>query len=136
MNSIDMTEDGLNRNCRSPEQRLSSVTISDAVNAFSELHLLDTPNSSSYDVSPRLASNSHGAQSRLNAETKRRTLFYAEKQEKLKWTDDEVYALILFMMLYTDGKQWAVHKDTKFWNDAGIFVQQHSGSSHCRTGNI
>ena len=94
-----------------PEQRLSSVTIPDAVNVFSELHLLDTPNSSSYDVSPRLASNPRGTQSRLNAETKR-TLFYAEKQEKLKWTDDEVYALILFMMLYTDGKQWAVHKDT------------------------
>ena len=74
MNSIDMTEDRLNRNCRSPEQRLSSVTISDAVNAFSELHLLDTPNSSSYDVSPRLASNPRGAQSRLNAETKRKTL--------------------------------------------------------------
>ena len=70
-----MTEDCLNRNCRSPEQRLSSVTISDAVNAFSELHFLDTPNSSSYDVSPRLASNPLGAQSRLNAETKKEHCF-------------------------------------------------------------
>lgn len=136
MESNDTMEELPSENYRSPQQGISSVTISDAVNVFSELHLLDTPNSSNYDVSTRFASNSRGAQSRLNAETKKRTLFYAEKQEKLKWTDNEVYALILFVMLCTDGKQWPVHKDTKFWSDAGIFVQQHSGSSHCRTGNV
>ena len=134
MGSVDAMEENSYENRRTPQPWSSCVTISDAMNAFSELHLLDTPKSSNY-VSTRLASNPRGSQSRLNAETKRRTLFHIEKPEKLKWTHDEVYALVLFTMLYTDGKQWATHKDTKFWNDAGIFVQQHSGSSHCRTGN-
>ena len=134
MESVDALEENSYENRRTLQSRSSSVTIYDAMNAFSELHLLDTPKSSNY-VSTRLAINPRGSQSRLNAETKRSTLFHTEKPEKLKWTDDEVYALVLFTMLYTDGKQWVTHKDTKFWNDAGIFVQQHSGSSHCRTGN-
>lgn len=108
-------EENSYENRHTPQPQSSSVTTADTMNAFSELHLLDTPKSSNY-VSTRLASNPHGLQSRLNAETKRRMLFHTEKQEKLKWTDDEVYALVLFTMLYTDGKQWATHKDTKFWN--------------------
>ena len=108
MESVDAMEENSYEN-RTPQPQSSSVTISDAMNAFSELHLLYTPKSSNY-VSTRLASNPRGSQSRLNAETKRRTLFHIEKQEKLKWTDDEVYALVLFTMLYTDGKQWATHR--------------------------
>ena len=134
MESIELLEGSFYENRRTPQS--SSIPISDVVNAFSELHLLDSPKSRNYDVSTRPESNPHGPQSRLNTETKKRTLFPAGKQENLKWTDDEVYALVLFMMLYTDGKQWANHKDMKFWNDAGIFILQHSGSSQCRTGNV
>lgn len=81
-------------------------------------------------------SNFGGSQSRLNHETKRRTLFPAEKHDKLKWTDGEMYALVLFMILHTDGKQWCAHKTTKFWDNAGIFVQLRSGSAICRSGNV
>ena len=114
---------------RTPEPRSCSVTVSDAVNAFNELQLLESPKSTSC----YLSANSNVVQSRLNHESKRRTLFPTDKF-KLKWTDSEMYALVLFMMLHTDGKQWCAHKDTKFWNDAGVFVQLYSGSSICRSG--
>lgn len=60
-------------------------------------------------------------------------LFY-RKQDNVNWLDDESYSLILFMMLFTDGKTWVAHKNEKFWKDAGKFLQQRSHTSHCHTG--
>lgn len=57
MESIDLLEESFCENHRTPQS--SSVTISDAVNTFSELHLLDSPKSRNYDVSTRLESNPH-----------------------------------------------------------------------------
>ena len=71
--------------------------------------------------------------SRLNAEANSKILFY-KKQDNMEWSDNELYSLILFMMLLTDGKTWMAHKNDKFWKDAGKFVQQQSSTSHCRTG--
>ena len=64
-------------------------------------------------------------------------LFEDEPRESFiqePWTDQEIYSLVLFLMLCTDGKSWVAHKDMKFWEDAGTFVKQHSHSSYCRTG--
>jgi len=62
------------------------------MHAFSEMHLVESPKS-------RLV-----AGSRLKTYMKGRYLFAVEKQESIKWMDDEVYALVLFMMMYTKGK--------------------------------
>ena len=82
MESVDAMEENSYENRHTPQPRSSSVTTADTMNAFSELHLPDTPKSSNY-VSTRLASNPHGSQSRLNAETKRRMLFHTEKEVKM-----------------------------------------------------
>jgi len=49
---------------------------------------------------------------------------------------EEMYALIQFLMFHTDGKTWVTHKDEKFWDDAGGFVQCYSQSVHCRSGRL
>ena len=112
-----------------PTRFTSIIDVTETVNALNELHLLD---------SPKTTHVAKSSQSRLRAGSKGRTLFQVEpeKSEKVKWMDKEIYALVLFLMLYTDGKSWVVHKDMKFWSDAGIFVQRYSNTSHCRTGKI
>ena len=116
------------KDCCTPEPHSSSVMVSDAVNAFNELQLLESPKLTSW----YLSANCSSVQSRLNHETKRRILFPTDKF-KLKWTDSEIYILVLFMMLHTDGKQWYALIITKFWDNAVVFVQLYSGSSICRS---
>jgi len=107
------------------------LDVTETLNALSELQLLD---------SPKTTQAAGPSQSRLRTGSKGRVLFPAdshtetEKPENIKWIDKEMYALVLFLMLHTDGKSWVVHKDMKFWIDAGIFIQRYSGTSHCRTG--
>ena len=76
---------------------------------------------------------SDGKRFRLNSEAKGKVLFY-KKQDNVIWLDDELYSLIPFMMLFTDGKAWVAHKNSKFWEVARKFVQQRSCTAHCRTG--
>ena len=111
-----------------PEQSNCPVDFTETANAFSEMHLTDSPRTT-------YSARSGCTQSRLREGAIGRALFPVEV-DKTKWVDKEVYALILFLMLYTDGKCWVAHKDMKFWNDAGIFVQKYSGTLHCRTGKI
>ena len=92
------------------------------------LGIVDTPKSS----------RRKGVQPQLTG----RVLF-KEEQESLKstrtlpeWSDEEFEALCSFLMLYTDGKSWPAHKDYRFWNQAGLFIQQRSRTSHCRSGMI
>jgi len=51
-------------------------------------------------------------------------LFEATKPvQSPEWTQ-ELKQLVEFMLLYTDGKTWAQHKDMRFWGAAGEFIQQ------------
>ena len=108
-----------------PERLRSTVNIQEATSSLNRLQIVESPKS-------RLKC-SDGKRSRLNSEAKRKVLFY-KKQDNVIWSDDELYSLILFMMLFTDGKAWVAHKNSKFWEVARKFVQQRSCTAHCRTG--
>ena len=62
----------------------------------------------------------------------------ARKEVQPNWNDDEYKALINFIMLYTDGKSWPTNYKTSatFWTEAGVFIKQVTGTSHCRSGTI
>lgn len=51
-----------------------------------------------------------------------------------EWSEDEVKQLITFLLLYTDGSAWTLHKNVAFWKAAGEFLQQCLGTVHCRSG--
>jgi len=44
--------------------------------------------------------------SRLNKASKQRALFPTITHENILCTNEEVYSLILFLMLFSDGKTW------------------------------
>ena len=104
------------------------------------MHVTESPKSRSCAALVSLFGSSKPRfpkKSRINIKSRRRMLFEDEPRESLTrepWTDQEIYSLVLFLMLCTDGKSWVAHKDMKFWEDAGRFVKQHSRSSYCRTG--
>ena len=50
------------------------------------------------------------------------------------WTDGELGALVSFLMLHTNGKSWVAHKDSRFWDEAGLFIQQSVKTTHRRSG--
>ena len=58
----------------------------------------------------------------------------AEDNVKEKWCDDEVKALIEFVLLHSSSEKWPSHKQAVFWNSAGQFVKERSGSSLSRSG--
>ena len=62
-----------------------------------------------------------------------RRLFSRPRTPPPRWSDDESRQLVQFILLYTDGS-WVLHKDKKFWDCAGKFIQQSLGTSHCRSG--
>lgn len=50
------------------------------------------------------------------------------------WAEEEVKCLIGFLMLYTDGQSWVAHKDSVFWGQAGVYIQQQAKTLYCRSG--
>jgi len=109
-----------------PERLTSVISVQEVSNKFSKLLLLDSPKSR---LDP-----CHGLRSRLNTASKGKVLF-PKKNENLRWSDREEYALVLFLLLFTDGQTWVAHKDKKFWTDAGEFIQRYTRTPNCRTGN-
>ena len=55
---------------------------------------------------------------------------------KEKWCDDEMKALIEFVLFYSFGEKWPSHKQAVLCNSAGQFVKERSGSSLCRSGRF
>lgn len=117
---------------RTPEKLTSIIHFSEAITTFSEMCIAESP------VSRQLESQQakRPSNSRLNEASKQRTLFPAKPQENILWTDDEIYSLIVFLMLFSNGKTWVARKDKKFWEDAATFIKLHSCTSHCRTGKL
>ena len=80
------------------------------------------------------------ATSRLRGRVRGKVLFpeagaAAERKDyRVKWSDEEYKALVVFLMLYTDGTYWVAHNDAKFWDQAGLFIQQQLKTAHCRSG--
>ena len=55
---------------------------------------------------------------------------------KEKWCDDEMKALIECVLLHSSGEKWPSYKQAVFWNSAGQFVKERSGTSLCRSGRF
>jgi len=55
---------------------------------------------------------------------------------KEKWCNDELKALVEFILFHSSGELWPSHKQEVFWNSAGEFVKERSGSSQCRSGML
>jgi len=51
-----------------------------------------------------------------------------------KWSDEELKALVEFVLFYSTGDTWPGHKQTEFWSNAGTFVSSRSGATTTRTG--
>ena len=65
-----------------------------------------------------------------------RRLTYTNVNVKEKWCNDELKTLVEFNLFHSSGEQWPTHKQEVFWNGAGDFVKERSGSSQCRSGMI
>ena len=52
------------------------------------------------------------------------------------WGDDEIRALLSFILIYTEGNTWTARasRTDDFWDQAGVYVKEQVGSSYCRTG--
>lgn len=106
------------------------VAVDQLTVSVRSLGIVDTPKSS--------RSRRRGVRPQLTG----RVLF-KEEQDTSKgtrtlpeWSDEEFEALCSFLMLYTDGKSWPAHKDYRFWKQAGLFIQQRSKTSYCRSGMV
>ena len=69
-----------------------------------------------------------------NVKNVKRKLFTKEKKSQQPWTDEEIKSLIMFVMLHSDGSSWMTHKEFRFWNEAGSFIQMRVHSLHQRSG--
>lgn len=66
----------------------------------------------------------------------KRNLFPKEIKSHDPWSVEETKSLVLFIMLYSDGKAWMTHKDFNFWNEAGGFIQRRVHTPYKRSGII
>ena len=112
-----------------PTELVSSVDVDNLTAAVGGLLLTDTPKSR-----PGLTSKL----GIIGKRVERHILFdskgYSTKEQPLNWSDEELRLLTSFLMLYTDGKAWVAHKDSRFWDRAGQFIQQQLHTAHCRSG--
>jgi len=51
-----------------------------------------------------------------------------------KWSDQELQALIEFVLFLSDGDSWPAHKQDTFWNSASEYVHTRGGSNVVRMG--
>lgn len=120
-NDSESSSDSDNTGQCTPKDGVSFINVDALASAFAEMSDLHN--------TPKLKQSS----SRICSESKGRVLF--PKQEfKIRWSDKEDYALTLFLMFHADGKTWVSHRNEKFWDAVGVFVQGYSQSTHRRTG--
>ena len=56
------------------------------------------------------------------------------KNQPPVWSKEEESRLIEFMLIFTEGKSWVMHKYTPFWNEAGKHIQRCLKTFHRRSG--
>ena len=85
---------------------------------------------------PGRASPSYSPRSHRKGQLTAKKLFQqqAKKVQSPEWTDEEHKQLLEFMLLYTDGKTWVMHKEMRFWEAAGKFIQQRLQTVNRRSG--
>lgn len=49
------------------------------------------------------------------------------------WSEEEIKALVEFILLMSSGKKWPTHKRVDFWEGAGQFIQRRVKTRHYRT---
>ena len=50
------------------------------------------------------------------------------------WNDEEVKALVMFILFHYKGDSWPSHKRMEVWDAAGKFVKMKCASQHQRSG--
>jgi len=105
------TNDGEGLYC-TPEEKAVAVSLEAVTKQFGGMYT---------GCSPKIRWTSSGSH-RL-----RRVLF-VEQEKPSKWSDKEMYVLVLFLVFHSDGQTWVTHNQSKFWKDAAKFVQDHSKS--------
>ena len=118
--SVESTE----RIPSTPPERISSAEFDNLSAAVDGLILTDTPKSR---PGPKVGVTGKRLKCKI--------LFPSEgPKDQPKWSDEELRMLTCFIMLYTDGKAWVAHKDSRFWDQVGLFIQQQLHTSHRRSG--
>ena len=110
-----------------PTDGVSCVDVEKLSTAVGGLLLEDTPKSRPRPT-PGIAGKGLGGKILFSSEG------HGTKDQHITWSDGELKALTCFLLLYTDGKSWVAHKESRFWDRAGIFIQQQLHTSHCRSG--
>ena len=111
--SADVTANS-SRECCTPKEGVTQISLEAVAKQFSEMH---TASPKTRWLSSCSGALSSGSQHRFWHGAKGRVLFAEQVKASVstKWSDQEVYALILFMMFHTDGQTWVMHKQSKFW---------------------
>lgn len=66
-----------------------------------------------------------------------RRLSFAEEPLQKKqgvWSENEVKALVEFVLLYSNTVVWPTHKELEFWESAAEFVKNRVKSTSLRSG--
>ena len=68
-----------------------------------------------------------------------RTRLYSEHnsistKRSSSWSQEEIKALLQFVLLHSDGLSWPTHHNMAIWNAAGSFIKMKLGTEHCRSG--
>jgi hypothetical protein len=50
------------------------------------------------------------------------------------WGQEEVKALVMFILFHCKDDSWPAHRRMDVWNEAGKFIQMKTGNAHQRSG--
>lgn len=50
------------------------------------------------------------------------------------WSDNEVKALVEFILFHSKGDSWPCHNRMEFWKAAASFIKDRTNTPHCRSG--
>ena len=126
--SLDMAS------CRTPVEGLALVELDPDLLKLKGLHISEE-NLVSEGSHPTM-------QSKIDDNKVRRKLFVRPEEVKPEakaqsvWTQEEIKSLVLFVALHCDGHTWMTHKDFRFWDEAGAFIQLHLHTPLKRSGGI
>ena len=51
------------------------------------------------------------------------------------WNDEEVKALVMFVLFHCEGDAWPAHRRMDLWNEAGKFIKMKTGGLRQRSGS-
>lgn len=68
-----------------------------------------------------------------------RRLTFADQEDRDRadyntWSEDEVKALVEFVLFHSNTKAWPSHNHQSFWSNAAVYVKHRSSSTCKRSG--